>query len=90
MLVVHYAGKYFNTACLITLILQYRQSVKHVFDVSVFLIDNTLQTASPFINAAVNQSAVAVRATPARSPAPADQQSRTSCCGRLAPAMPHK
>jgi len=55
-------GKYVNTASLTTITLQYRQSVKRVF---AFLIDNTLQTASPFINAAVNQSAVAVRATPA-------------------------
>jgi len=30
--------------------LQYRQLVKHVFNVSAFLIRNTLQTASPFIN----------------------------------------
>jgi len=52
---VRHARKYFNIASLITIILQYRRSVKHVFSVSAFLIHNTLQTTSPFIDAAVNQ-----------------------------------
>ena len=53
---MHYAGKCFNTASLATIIFQYRQSVKRVFNVSDFLIDNTLQTASPFTNAVDNQA----------------------------------
>ena len=47
MLVAHYAGKYFNTASLTTIVLQ---SVKRVFNVSALLIDNILQTTSPFSN----------------------------------------
>ena len=62
MLVVHYSGKDFNSASLTTIILQYRQLVKHVFAI---LIHNTLQTMSPFVDAVVNQVLhVAVRAIP--------------------------
>jgi len=50
--------KYFNTHHLLTtIILQYRQlNLVNVFNVSVILIDDTLQATSPFADALVNEA----------------------------------
>jgi len=38
------------------MVLQYRQLVKHVFNVSVILIHDTLLTTSPFADVLINEA----------------------------------
>ena len=46
----------FPTVGGIIMVLQYRQSVKHVFNASVILIHDTLQATSTFTDALINEA----------------------------------
>jgi len=56
--VVLYSRKYYNFNEITTMILQHRQFVKCVFIASDILINDTMQTTSPFTNEALWFSSV--------------------------------
>jgi len=73
------------------IILQYTHLEKHVFNVSTILINDTVQTTFPLSDAVINEAPW--QCAPLQHECTidcfnTDQRCRTSCRGRLSPALP--